>query len=92
MGDFRADNITVAGKILKVMFTMHSGLNQPYTWSFFTMTVVVLATFVAYKRRSGIYPILNLSRFWNLVLFFVLCGLTIIMGYFGNTVFIYGAF
>ena len=41
---------------------------------------------------NGFYPIINLSRFWNMVLFFVVCGLVIIMGYFGNTAFIYGKF
>ena len=41
---------------------------------------------------EGFYPTLDLSKFWNLVVFFVFCGLTIIMGYFGNTAFIYGKF
>lgn len=41
---------------------------------------------------NGFYPVLDLSKFWQLVAFFTFCGLTIIMGYFENTVFIYGAF
>ena len=97
------------------MFTVHSGISQPYSWTFFAIVVVGVATYVAFIRSramcmkqgtgsqtidgrsseneiSGFYPLLDLSRFWNLVLFFVLCGLTIIMGYFGNTAFIYGKF
>ena len=112
---FRADDLVIAGRVFKAMFTVHSGINQPYTWTFFAVVVVGGATYAAYRRSralwvkqgsgsqtnecryvenkiAGFYPLLDLSKFWNLVLFFVLCGLTIIMGYFGNTAFIYGKF
>lgn len=100
---FRADNIFVSMRVFKAMFTIHSGISQPYSWSFFAILIVAVATFVAWKKSSsetnqeklqinGFYPIMDLSRFWNLVLFFVICGLVVIMGYFGNTAFIYGKF
>lgn len=41
---------------------------------------------------SGYYPVLDLTKFWNLVMFFVFVGLTILMENFGNTAFIYGKF
>ena len=41
---------------------------------------------------DGFYPVLDLSKFWNQVAFFSFFGATIMMGYFGNTAFIYGAF
>lgn len=112
---FRADDLKIAGKVFKAMFTVHSGINQPYTWTIFAILVVGVATYASYRRSralwakqesgsqtnesrsaenkiSGFYPVLDLSKFWNLVLFFVFCGLTIIMGHFGNTAFIYGKF
>ncbi|MCR5203571.1 MAG: MBOAT family protein [Lachnospiraceae bacterium] len=41
---------------------------------------------------NGFYPILDLSKIPCQVAFFTFCGLTLILGYFGNTAFIYGAF
>lgn len=79
---------------------LEAGIQQMYTWSFFAMIVLGIATCVAVVKSKkencsqieGFYPILNLSHFWSLVLFFVFCGLTIGMGYYGNNVFIYGRF
>ena len=41
---------------------------------------------------NGYYPVLDLAKFRNLTAFFVFCGLTVLLGYFGNTAFIYGVF
>ena len=38
------------------------------------------------------YPVRDLSKLWNQISFYTFFGLTIIMGHFGNTVFIYGPF
>ena len=95
---FRASDLTNALLIYKGMFTVHSGINQPYTWSFITIGILILSTIIAFVRGKkyneikGFYPILNLSKFYALVLFFVFGGLTILLGYYGNTAFIYGAF
>ena len=103
---FRADSISTAEKVWIGMFTIHSGINQPYTWSFFAIICLIISTTVAWKKAKllnstdkngnlfidGFYPVLDLSKFWSQVVFFVFCGLTIILGYFGNTAFIYGAF
>ena len=103
---FRADNFSTAVKVWKGMFTAHPGISQPYTWSFFAIVCLIIGTIIAWCHSKkigkkdkageliidGFYPVLDLSKFWSQVVFFTFCGLTIIMGYFGNTAFIYGAF
>lgn len=95
---FRATDFENAMAVFKNMFTVHTGISQPYTWSFFAIGVLVVATIIAFvKQRSqkeikGFYLILNLRKFWSLVIFFTFVGLTIMMGYFGNNAFIYGKF
>lgn len=104
---FRADSFSKAIDVWKGVFTIHDGINQPYTWSFLAIAVIIVASVIAWlhsKRMAnlqsdnsyfminGFYPILNLSKFWHLVVFITFCGLTVIMGYFGNTAFIYGQF
>ena len=79
---------------------MHSGISQPYTWAFFAIVCLLIGTWAARYRGhinrmecvEGFYPIVNLRTVWGLTIFFVFCGLTVLMGYFGNTVFIYGKF
>lgn len=103
---FRADSFSTSVKVWMGMFTIHTGINQPYTWSFFAIVCLAVSTVVAtiHSKKigcvdkngelfiNGYYPVLDLSKFWSLVAFFIFGGLTIIMGYFGNTAFIYGAF
>ena len=103
---FRADSFPTAVKVWTGMFTAHTGINQPYTWSFFAIACLIAGSVVAWRHSKrigkkdktgaliidGCYPVFELSKFWNQVAFFTFCGLTIIMGYFGNTAFIYGAF
>jgi alginate O-acetyltransferase complex protein AlgI len=97
---FRADNVQQAFQIYRLMFTYHEGISQPYTWSFFTYLILIIATVMAYRKAvasenseiNGYYPIQDLSTVKGLTVFFVVCGLAIIMGYFGETYFIYGQF
>lgn len=96
---FRSDSIKDAFYIFKLMFVPHVGMNQIYTWSVFAYVILIIATLIAYKHSNaryqeinGYYPIQDLSTIKGMTLFFVLCGLTIIMGYFGETYFIYGRF
>jgi hypothetical protein len=71
-----------------------------YTWSVLAIVILVCASLLAYRKAllnkepaiHGYYPILDLNRFWALVLFFTFIGVTIICGYFGETSFIYGGF
>ena len=103
---FRADSIETAWKVWSGMFTAHTGISQPYTWSFVAVICLVIGTAgaIIHSRKKGIvdkrgnavvdgfYPVLDLTKIWCLVAFFTFCGLTIILGYYGNTAFIYGAF
>lgn len=97
---FRAESITSLGVFYKALFTIHSGIGQPYAWTFFAITCMICATGVAVirshknkdKQVSGFYPILDLSKMWSLVAFLTFCGLTVLLGYYGNTAFIYGSF
>jgi D-alanyl-lipoteichoic acid acyltransferase DltB (MBOAT superfamily) len=97
---FRADGVQQAFKIYSLLFTYHEGIFQPYTWTFFAYIILIVATIIAYKKSINIgktkiiayYPIQDLSTIKGLTIFFVICGLAIIMGYFGETYFIYGQF
>ena len=91
---FRAESFTNAIDVYKALFTWHTGIMQPYTWTFFALVVLLISTIVAVIRKSGegSYPVMKLDRVWTLTVFFTFTGLTIIMAYYGNTAFIYGKF
>ena len=97
---FRADSFSNALAMFKGMFTIHTGVCQPYTWTFFAVAILVISEIIAWKKAknegseivNGYYPMMDLSKFWRLVIFFTFIGLTIILGYYGNTAFIYGKF
>ena len=65
----------------------------------FAIIVVVLASAIAIfssKRKKirldGYYPILDLSKFWSLVIIWIVAGLIIGLGYVEGSPFIYFAF
>ena len=99
---FRASSFENAVAILKSMLIFQDGIMQPYTWVFFGVAVLSLATCVMWKKRQcsvkmpecieSRYVLSDLSTVRGLTMFFVLVGLTICLAYYGNTVFIYGAF
>ena len=97
---FRAESLANTMEIYKAMFTIHDGIVQPYTWSFFAIICLVIATIAAsykckkkaIKKIDGTYPVVDLTTVAGLTVFFVVIGLTIMMGYYGNTAFIYGNF
>lgn len=97
---FRADGMREWLAYSKALFTIHGGINQPYSWSFVTIVFVIVVTIIAImrskkmnqSRTDGFYPIMNLTKVWSLIMFFTICGLTILLGYYGNTAFIYGGF
>lgn len=97
---FRATDVRNAMVMYTSLFTIHGGISQPYTWSFFAILCLAMGTIVAFLKAkknhetmvNSFYLILDLRKFWSLVLFFAFVGLTIILGYFGDTAFIYGIF
>lgn len=98
---FRAENTEAVVRYWSALFTLHSGICQPYTWTFFAAACVAVGTAAAkWKARGsskegrvhGFYPVMDLSETGSLVIFFFMCGLTVLLGYFGKTAFIYGGF
>ena len=102
---FRAPSLHTAALIINRLFTFQEGINQPYFWLFVTLAMYFIAVTTAIVRSRGgkmkqdklntsfvkaEYPVLDLSKFWNLVVFFVFCGLLIALAYTGGSPFIYG--
>lgn len=102
---FRADSFEHAIEIITRIFSFSAGLEQPYLWLFASLAIYGAAVvFAAVKSRKqqtkqkklnvsrveGFYPILNLSKFWQLTFFFVFVGLTLAFAYTGGSPFIYG--
>ncbi len=94
---FKATSFKNAAEIIKGIFTMQVGISQPYTWSIFSLVLLVIASFLNIKisqnanNYSGV-PIQDLSTIKGQTIFFILCGLTIILAHVGNTSFIYNFF
>ena len=94
---FRATSFTNAADVIKGIFSMQVGISQPFTWSMFALALLVVSSFCNQKisQNKRIFcgvPIQDLTTIKGQTLFFVLCGLTIILAYVGNTAFIYGNF
>lgn len=95
---FRAESLSKAMDVYGALFTYHDGIVQPYAWTFFAVTVLAFSTLIACFRQKGaeridgFYPVMDLNSIRTLTVFFVFMGLTVMLGYFGNTVFIYERF
>ena len=102
---FRASSFENAIDIITRVFSFSAGLEQPYIWLFVSLILYFVAmAFATVKskknpaptkklnvsRVEGYYPILNLSKFWQLTIFFVFVGLTLAFAYTGGSPFIYG--
>lgn len=102
---FRADSIQQAFEIILRIFAFDSGLEQPYFWFFISLAFVIgYAVFCLVKsKKQGLQPkkmnysyvqdeylVKDLSKFWNLVFFFVLLGAVLCFAYTGGSPFIYG--
>jgi alginate O-acetyltransferase complex protein AlgI len=102
---FRSDSFSTAGQIIVRIVTWQDGIIQIYMWVIVALLVVIVATiFTVVKNYSagrnntnhveinGFYPILDLSKFWSMVVFFVVTGLIIAFAYTGANPFIYFQF
>lgn len=103
---FRASDFSNMLDVLQCIFTVRDGVCHPYSWTFFAITCLLISTVFAAVRSKknnlkdkngtpcimGYYPVMDLTKFVPLCVFFTFVGLTIILGYFGNTAFIYGNF
>ena len=104
---FRAGSFSKAMTIITRIFSFKSGLEQPYLWLGFAAAALLTGTAAAcfrnpsgqavlkkmnFSRIDGFYPLLDLRKFWNLVVFFVFCGLILMFAQTGGNPFIYGNF
>jgi alginate O-acetyltransferase complex protein AlgI len=101
---FRADNFLTATQIIKRILTWQKGIIQIYAWVIVAIFIVFISTLVTvvknYKTNgnsdfiviNGFYPRLDLTKFWHLVVFFVVLGLIIGLAFTGANPFIYFQF
>lgn len=101
--EYVADAFAVVARI----FSFDAGLEHYYLWTFVSAALLIISTLMAYRRSKklghkdpktgeisveGYYPIRDLSKFWNLVIFFVFIGITLALAYTGGSNFIYGEY
>ena len=96
---FRASSIGTAWKIIVYIFTGHKGIHYVSFWGVFGLVVVWgahIAACIRSKRLgiepTGYYPMVKLSSFRGLLVFFLFLGLTLALGYTGESPFIYFQF
>lgn len=104
---FRAENFDHAMLIIRRICCLDSGVEQIYFWLPVALSVYFAGVAFALVRSKknelspqkknvsridGYYPVRDLSKFKNLVIFFVFCGLIICFAYTGGSPFIYGSY
>ncbi len=104
---FRAESISEAFAIIRRIGSWSPGIEHTYMWFFVSAIILIIASSHAIiKSRKkklrpikmnmsaveAVYPILNLKKFWHLVLFFVEIGLILCLAYTGGSPFIYGKY
>lgn len=102
---FRAESMKHAWQIIRRMLSFERGIEQPYIWLFAVVLIYLSGWMYAYKKTDskcgnrkqtnlsyteGQYLILDLTKFWNLVGFFIFLGLILGLAYTGGSPFIYG--
>jgi hypothetical protein len=97
---FRADSFSTASQIIIRIVTWQDGIIHIYSWVIVAVLVLLFATMITiiktYKNKSkeinGFYIVLDLSKFWHLVIFFLFIGLIIGLAFVGANPFIYFQF
>lgn len=96
---FRAPSFSVAIDVFKKVFFYSDGVVQLYSWSFIGIILVLMASVIACLKANknkteieGYYPIMDISEFKMLVMFFVFIGITLGLAYTGNKPFVYFQF
>ena len=96
---FRASSIGQAWNIIVYIFTLHKGIHYVSFWGVFGLIVTWGAHIAALVRSrrlgispTGYYPIVKLSTFGGLLVFFLFVGITLALGYTGQSPFIYFQF
>ena len=92
---FKADTFTKAIEILSCLFSLQTGINQPYLYSFIGIIIVLTSIILVYKKdskRNAYYPIQNLNTIKGLTIYFILIGLLICLAYTNTSPFVYFQF
>ena len=96
---FRSESIGVAWQILRDIFTLHGGVRFVSFWAVTALILVALASLAAVLRcrrdgtaLHGYYPTVDLTSVRGLTVFFFFVGLTLALGYTGQSPFIYFQF
>ena len=96
---FRASSISQAWHIFVYIFTLHRGVRYVSFWGVFGLALTWGAHLAACARAekrgevpTGYYPTVSLSSFRGLLAFFLFAGLTLALGYTGQSPFIYFQF
>ena len=96
---FRASSIGQAWNIIVYIFTLHKGIHYVSFWGVFGLIVTWGAHIAALVRSrrlgippTGYYPTVKLSTFGGLLMFFLFVGITLALGYTGQSPFIYFQF
>jgi hypothetical protein len=100
----RANTFKTALHIFTGIFTWQEGIVHPYIWVFISFAALIIATLCAFvksgktkiagkkKQIDAYYPLLDLSKFWHLVLFFLIILLLAGLAYSGFYPFVYFQF
>lgn len=96
---FRASDIRTAWQMIVDIFTLHPGIHYVSFWGVFGLAAVWIGHIAALVRGKklgtapdGYYPIVSLKSFGGLLVFFTFVGLTLALGYTGQSPFIYFQF
>ena len=97
---FRAGTFADAWAVIRGICTLQDGIRQPFVWSFVSIAVLCVCTAAAvYRARRqknaavhGYYLIQDLNTIRGLALFFILCGLILVLAYTGENPFVYFQF
>lgn len=93
---FRAETLSNAIEVYKNIFVPHSGIIKCYTWTVFALIMlfaeIIMALIKNKDKKTVYYHIFDFKGVMSYTLFFTFIGLILILGYFGDTSFIYGKF
>lgn len=97
---FRAESFSVAVDVLSKMFIWSDGITQIFSWSIFSIVVIVAATVVAVikakknneKEINGFYPVFDLNKVSSLIIFFLAIMIIFMLAYTDSNPFIYFQF
>jgi alginate O-acetyltransferase complex protein AlgI len=97
---FRAENFDIALDVLHRMFIWENGITHIFSWTVFSIAVVVISSIVAwYKSKkngnaiiNGFYPIMNLNKISSLVILFTFVFFIFCVAYTNANPFIYFQF